>query len=77
MLTTDDDEIIVRATYLSGAYEMNYKALHRSPLFEELAGTLPAHNARMTNLTAAIARPRSGVWRRKGSATGRLRLSQA
>ena len=31
MLTTDDDEIIVRATYLSGAYEANYEALHTEP----------------------------------------------
>ena len=67
MLTTDDDEIIVRATYLSGAYETNYKKhFTRSPLFEELAGTLPVHNARMTNLTAAIARPQIGCLEEKG-----------
>ncbi len=58
VLTTDDDEIIVKATYLSGAYETNYqKHFARSPLFEQFAGFLPAHNARMTNLTAAVARP--------------------
>ena len=67
MLTTDDDEIIVRATYLSGAYEANYKKhFTRSPLFEELAGTLPAHNARMTNITAAITRPQIGGLKEKG-----------
>ncbi len=67
MLTTDDDEIIVKATYLSGAYEMNYKKhFTRSPLFEEFAGTLPARNARMTNLTAAVARPQIGLLEEKG-----------
>jgi dTDP-4-amino-4,6-dideoxygalactose transaminase len=67
ILTTDDDEIIVKATYLSGAYEMNYeKHFTRSPLFEEFAGTLPLHNARMTNLTAAVARPQIGLLEKKG-----------
>jgi perosamine synthetase len=67
MLTTDDDEIIVKATYLSGAYEMNFKKhFTRSPLFEEFAGRLPAHNARMTNLTAAVARPQIRLLEEKG-----------
>lgn len=67
MLTTDDDEIIVKATYLSGAYEMNYKKhFARSPLFGEFAGTLPACNARMTNLTAAVARPQIELLEEKG-----------
>jgi len=67
ILTTDDDEIIVKATYLSGAYEMNYKKhFTRSPLFEEFAGALPARNARMTNLTAAVARPQIGLLEEKG-----------
>jgi len=67
MLTSDEDEIIVKATYLSGAYETNYKKhFTRSPLFEEFAGTLPAHNARMTNLTAAVARPQIARLGEKG-----------
>jgi dTDP-4-amino-4,6-dideoxygalactose transaminase len=67
MLTTNDDEIIVKATYLSGAYEMNYKKhFAQSPLFEEFADRLPLRNARMTNLTAAIARPQIGLLEEKG-----------
>ena len=67
MLTTDDEEIIVKATYLSGAYETNYKKhFTRSPLFEKFAGTLPARNARMTNLTAAVARAQIGNLEEKG-----------
>jgi perosamine synthetase len=67
ILTTDDDKIIVKATYLSGAYEMNYKKhFTRSPLFKEFAGRLPARNARMTNLTAAVARPQIGLLEEKG-----------
>ena len=67
MLTTDDDEIIVKAIYLSGAYESNHqKHFTRSPLFEEFAGTLPLHNARMTNVTAAIARSQLNLLEEKG-----------
>jgi dTDP-4-amino-4,6-dideoxygalactose transaminase len=67
MLTTDDEELIVKAVYLSGAYELNYKKhFTRSPLFEKLAGTLPAHTNRMTNLTAAVARPQIRLLEEKG-----------
>jgi dTDP-4-amino-4,6-dideoxygalactose transaminase len=67
VLTTDDDEIIVKATYLSGAYEMNYKKhFAQSPLFEQFACTLPARNTRMTNLIAAVARPQIGLLEEKG-----------
>jgi len=67
ILTTDDDEIIVKATYLSGAYEMNYmKHVTQSPLFEEFADRLPVRNARMSNLTAAVARPQIGLLEEKG-----------
>ncbi len=67
MLTTDDEEVFVRATYLSGAYETNYrKHFMRSSLFEALAGQLPAHNVRMSNLTAAVARPQIGLIDEKG-----------
>ena len=58
VLTTDDEAIIVKAIYLSGAYETNYKKhFANGALFDQLADRLPAHNARMTNLTAAVARP--------------------
>lgn len=58
LLVTDDEELIVKAMYISGAYEKNYKKhFTQSPLFEKFAGGLPLHNARMTNLTAAIIRP--------------------
>lgn len=67
MLVTNDDELIVRATYLSGAYEHNHrKHFSQSPLFAELAGQLPVHNARMTNLTAAVARAQIGLLDGKG-----------
>lgn len=67
MLVTDDDELMVRATYLSGAYEQNYrKHFSASPLFAELAGKLPLHNARMSNLTAAVARAQIGLLEHKG-----------
>lgn len=67
MLTTDDEEVMVKATYLSGAYEANYrKHFWRSPLFEKLSGRLPAHNVRMSNLTAAVARPQIGTLDGKG-----------
>ena len=46
MLATNDDEIIVKAIYLSGAYELNHqKHFVRSSLFEKFAGMLPVHNA--------------------------------
>lgn len=68
MLTTDDDEIIVKATYLSGAYETNYKKhFARSPLFDDYLGRLPVHNARMTNLTAAVARPQIRLVEERGA----------
>jgi perosamine synthetase len=58
VLTTDDEEIFVKTTYLSGAYEMNYKKhFANGAPFEQFSDRLPAHNARMTNLTAAVARP--------------------
>ena len=67
MLATDDEEIIVKAIYLSGAYENNHqKHFVQSPLFEALRGTLPLHNARMTNVTAAMARPQIRLIETKG-----------
>ena len=59
--------MMVKAVYLSGAYENNYaKHFIQSPLFEKLAGQLPAHNARMTNVTAAMARPQLALVEEKG-----------
>lgn len=67
VLTTDDEEIFVKATYLSGAYEMNYKKhFANGAPFEKFVDQLPAHNARMTNLTAAVARPQIKLVDAKG-----------
>lgn len=67
MLTTDDDEVFVKATYLSGAYETNYrKHFTHSDLFDSFAGQLPAHNVRMNNLTAAVARPQIALLEERG-----------
>lgn len=58
VLVTDDEEIIVKAICLSGAYEGNHrKHFVRSERIAATLGTLPQHNARMSNLTAAVARP--------------------
>lgn len=58
MLVTDDEEIIVKAICLSGAYEENYrKHFACSERIADTVGTVPQHNARMSNLTAAVARP--------------------
>jgi perosamine synthetase len=67
MLTTDDEEVLVKTTYLSGAYETNYKKHFASGApFEEFIDRLPAHNARMANLIAAIARPQIDLVDGKG-----------
>ncbi|NII11859.1 aminotransferase class I/II-fold pyridoxal phosphate-dependent enzyme [Oleiagrimonas sp. C23AA] len=68
MLTTDDEQIIVKAIYLSGAYETNYRKHFNadSALFERYAGQLPAHNVRMNNLTAAVARPQLALLDERG-----------
>lgn len=68
VLVTDSEELIVKAICLSGAYEANYqKHFIQSPLFEQFLGALPAHNARMTNVTAAIARPQVRLVEKKGA----------
>jgi len=68
MLATDDDEIFVKATYLSGAYENNYrKHFGHSALFDTYAGQFPAHNVRMNNLTAAVARPQIAMIDARGA----------
>ena len=68
MIVTDDEETIVKAIYLSGSYESNYqKHLIQSSLFEDFQGKLPAHNMRMTNVTAAMARPQVALVDRKGA----------
>ena len=58
VLVTDDEELIVKTIYLSGAYEANWqKHGLQSSLFEKFRNKLPLHNGRMTNVTAAMARP--------------------
>ena len=68
MLTTDDDEIIVKATYLSGRVrdelqeafhaELAVRGIRRKRFLQI--------NTRMTNLTAAVARPQIGLLEEKG-----------
>lgn len=67
MLVTDDEELIVKAILLSGAYESNFqKHGLQSAFFEKYQSKLPLHNARMTNITAAIARPQVPLIDAKG-----------
>lgn len=67
MLVTDNEELFVKATYLSGAYEANYrKHFGESDLFEKFGKRFPAHNVRMSNLTAAVARPQIEMIEYKG-----------
>jgi len=58
ILVTNDEDVIVKAIYLSGAYEKMYeKHFVKSRLFEKYQNTLPAFNLRMDNISAAIIRP--------------------
>lgn len=57
LLVTNDEEIIVKAIYMSGAYEKMYeKHFVDSKLFERYKNILPAFNLRMNNVSAAIIR---------------------
>jgi len=65
-LVTNDEDIIVKAICLSGTYEGNYrKHFVRSERIAGVLGTVPQHNARMSNLTAAVARPQIKLLDRK------------
>lgn len=58
LFVTNDEELIVKAIFLSGAYEKMYKKhFVQSNLFEKYQNTLPAFNLRMNNISAAIIRP--------------------
>lgn len=58
MLVTDDEEIIVKAIFYSGAFDRVWaKHLLTSDLFEKYQNTLPIYNMRMSNVAAAIVRP--------------------
>jgi len=58
MLVTDDEEIMVRAVYLSGAYEKNWqKHYGDSELYPHFQNVLPLFNLRLSNLSAAAIRP--------------------
>lgn len=58
MLVTSDPDIIARAIIMSGAYEHNWK---KHPVvhdrFHCFQNTLPLYGMRMSNLSAAVARP--------------------
>lgn len=58
LLVTDDEDIIVKAIYLSGAFEKSYeKHFVQSKLFRKYKNIFPAFNLRMDNVSAAIIRP--------------------
>lgn len=62
MLVTNDEELIVKAIYLSGAYEKTYlKHFVQSELFEKYQNSFPAFNLRMDNISAATIRPQLNV----------------
>ncbi len=58
ILVSDDDELMARATIMSGAYEHNWK---KHPVLQDHFRTwqnrLPLYNMRMNNLSAALLRP--------------------
>jgi dTDP-4-amino-4,6-dideoxygalactose transaminase len=59
-LTTDDDEMMAKAIYLSGAYEKRYTKHATQPpaeLCEAAMLEMPNLSVRMSELTAAVARP--------------------
>lgn len=58
MLVTNDEEIAVKATIYSGAFE-NWWKKHQiqSDLFPKYLKDLPIYNLRMSNVTAALIRP--------------------
>lgn len=59
MLTTDDPHIMAKAIILAGAYEKQWAKQYfdRPDLLEKYQGYYPAYNMRMSEVTAAIARP--------------------
>lgn len=58
LLVTNDEELIVKAIYLSGAYEkMHEKHFVKSDFFRKYQNIFPAFNLRMNNISAAIIRP--------------------
>jgi perosamine synthetase len=59
ILTTDDPHIMAKAIILAGAYEKQWAKQYfdRPDLLEKYQGFYPAYNMRMSEVTAAIARP--------------------
>jgi len=58
MLVTNDEEIIVKAIFYSGAFDRIWSHhFVQSKFFEEYQNKLPIYNMRMSNVTAAIIRP--------------------
>jgi dTDP-4-amino-4,6-dideoxygalactose transaminase len=67
VIVTDDEQVIVKSILLSGAYEGNWqKHGVQSNLFDKFRNKFPLHNARMTNVTAAMARPQIALIDVKG-----------
>jgi perosamine synthetase len=66
MLVTDDEELAARAILYSGAFEKSWnRHFIDSPMLTELQGRLPTYNLRMSELTAAVARPQLPLIERK------------
>lgn len=58
LLVTDDEDVIVKAIYLSGAFEKSYERhFLQSELFGKYKNIFPIFNLRMHNVSAAIIRP--------------------
>jgi dTDP-4-amino-4,6-dideoxygalactose transaminase len=58
LLVTNDEALIVKAIYLSGAYEKMYeKHFIKSKFFNQYKNLFPAFNLRMNNVSSAIIRP--------------------
>lgn len=66
MLVTNDEEVIVKAIFYSGAFDHVW-ARHfiTSKLFEKYQNKLPIYNMRMSNVTAAIIRPQINLVEKK------------
>lgn len=63
---TDDDEIFAKALFYSGVFEDNWeKHIFKSPLIQKYQKKLPVYNHRMSEITAAIARPQIAMIKEK------------
>ncbi len=67
VLTTNDEHIYAKAVIMSGAYEKQWtKHFARPTCIDAYQGQYPAYNVRMSEVTAAIARPQIADIDKKG-----------